>query len=87
MVQLGGGAGFTLEAFHGGIGQSQAGRQHLQGNATIEGDLPSLVDDAHAAAAQFSKQLEVTEACQLRIVGRGLVRLHGSALRVTLGGV
>ena len=39
-----------------------AGQDHLQGDDAVQALLPCLVDDAHAAAAEFLHQLVVAEA-------------------------
>ena len=40
---------------------SSAGPDHLEGDGPVEADLPGLVDDAHAAAAQLAADLVVAE--------------------------
>ena len=34
-----------------------AGQDHLEGDEAVEADLPGLVDDAHAAAAELAEDL------------------------------
>ncbi len=43
-----------------------AGQDHLQGHQTVELALPGLVDDAHAAAAQFVQQFVVADVTDFR---------------------
>ena len=43
------------------VAGEHAGPDHLQGDGPVEADLPGLVDDAHAAAAQLAPDLVVAE--------------------------
>ncbi len=61
VVEACGGAGFALEAFApGGAAEIQVG-QHLDGDAPAEGFLLGLIDDAHAAVAEFADDAEITK--------------------------
>src|SRR5207249_6698144 len=61
MLQRGGGAGFVLEALQLARVHGSGERQYLESDATIEGDLLNFVNHAHAAAADFAQNAEVTE--------------------------
>ena len=56
MVQEGDGLGLVMEAAPFGIVGEDAGFDHLQGHRPVEADLPGLVDDPHAAAAQLAAE-------------------------------
>ena len=57
VLQAGDGLGLGPEAA-GGLGPGVlAGQDHLEGDEAVEPDLPGLVDDAHAAAAQLAEDL------------------------------
>ena len=56
-------------------GQAQAAAEDLQGHPAVERDLPGLVDDAHAAAAQLADDLEVAQALR-----QGIQFVHGRAV-------
>jgi hypothetical protein len=64
VVQLGGRLGFTVEALHSLFGEPQSGRKDFQRYPAVQGSLPGFVDDAHAAAADLVKKLEVSEAVE-----------------------
>ena len=61
VVQLGRRLGLAAEALHRLGRQSQAGGEHLERHLAVERDLPRLVDDAHAAAAELADDLEIAE--------------------------
>ena len=62
MLQLGDRLGLAQESGDGlGPGMS-AGQDHLDGAGAIEADLPGLIDDAHAAAAQLTEDLIAGES-------------------------
>ena len=61
MVDLGRGLGFVLEAGDVLFVDGGGSGQDLEGDAAAEGDLLRLVDDAHAAAADFADEAEVAE--------------------------
>ena len=57
VLQAGDGLRLGQEA-GGGLGAGMgAGQDHLQGAGAVQADLPGLVDDAHAAAAQLAQDL------------------------------
>jgi hypothetical protein len=51
----------AAEALHRLAGQPQPAAEHLQRHLAVERQLPGLVDDAHAAAAQLTHDLEVAQ--------------------------
>ena len=58
-----------------------AGQDHLEGDDAVELDLPGLVDDAHAAAAEFVEQFVFAEAPARRdVIATG--RVAWSALQL-----
>ncbi len=61
VVQQRDGLGFILEPAQLGVVGQESGLDHLEGDGPIEADLPGLVDDAHAAAAQLFQDLVVAE--------------------------
>ena len=68
------GLGLVLEPAQVGVVGQHAGLDHLEGDGSVEADLPGLVDDAHAAAAQLFLNLviaEVADGGAARQVGRG----------------
>ncbi len=70
VMQLGGGLGLIAEALQV-FGVERGGeRQHLERDAPSQRELHGLVDDAHAAAADFAHDLEVAQ----RICGKRLGR-------------
>ena len=62
MLQLRDRFGFRLEASELCIAGMRTGEDHLQGHETIELDVPCLVDDTHAAAAEHAEYLVVFHA-------------------------
>ena len=48
-------------------------QDHLQGHQSVEPDLPRLVDDAHAAAAQFAENLVAGQGRQSRVAATAAV--------------
>ena len=68
VVEQGDGLGLVPEPAQLVVAGEQAGPDHLEGDGSIERDLAGLVDDAHAAAADFAADLVVAEvahaACQ-----------------------
>ena len=68
VLELGDGLGLGQEP-GGGLGAGVlAGQDHLQGDGAVESDLAGLVDDAHAAAAEFAQDLVAREC---RVVTQG----------------
>ena len=70
------GLGLVLEPAQLGVVGQHAGLDHLEGDGPVEADLPGLVDDAHAAAAQLFLNLVVAEVADggaARQVARGPV--------------
>src|SRR5207302_10180813 len=61
VMQMGGGPGLVLEALQLPRIERQGKRQHLQGDAPAEGQLFSLVDDAHAAAADLVQEAKISQ--------------------------
>ena len=61
VMQLGRRLCLTVEASHRLARQAQAGGQDLERHLAVERDLPRLVDDAHAATADFPDDLEIAE--------------------------
>src|SRR5437588_11867970 len=62
VVQTAGGLGLTVEADQDlGIVQPMAA-QHLQGNATAQRLLLSLVHDSHSAPADFPQEAKIAQA-------------------------
>src|SRR5262249_51647195 len=87
MLQASGGFALEFEAHQFVAAGEACAEDHLQRHDTIEADLTSLVDDAHAAAAQFTQNLETSDD-----VGQVVARLHrgrgdGVAGAVERGGV
>ena len=66
VVEQGDGLGLVLEAAQLVVAGEQAGLDHLERDGPVEGDLPGLVDDAHAAAAQLPADLVVAEVADAR---------------------
>ena len=76
VLELGDGLGLGQEAGGGdGVGVG-AGQDHLQGAGAVQADLPGLVDDPHAAAAQLALDLVAGDG-RRGAVGRGEVGLVG----------
>ena len=61
VLEPGGGLGLGAEPGAVGVGRQVRLADHLQRDDPVEALLPGLVDDAHAAAAEFLEQLEVAE--------------------------
>src|SRR5437660_4260821 len=78
-MQSRGGDGFILKALQLPGIQGGGKGQHLQSDATAQRNLLGLVDDAHAAAANFADQAEISESAQLGeiIVARWRVHISG----------
>ena len=70
VVQKGDGLGLVLEPPELVVAGQQPGLDHLEGHGAVEADLPSLVDDAHAAAAQFAADFIVAEIADMSAAGR-----------------
>ena len=64
MVQLGGRLGLSFKASQVPLIQQCLFRQHLDGDASSQGNLLGFVHDPHAAAANFAQDAEVTELLQ-----------------------
>ncbi len=74
VVQVGGGLRLDAEPLDEfGRGQA-AGQDHLEGDKTVQTDLPGLVDHAHGAAGDFLDQFVIAEIAQGGAGGR---RSHG----------
>ena len=84
--ELGGGARLAQKSVAHSRLPRQIGWQHLDRDFTIEIDVDRQVDDAHAAAAELTENLEigsqrVGDARQFRLlVGGGLGKIQGSCL-------
>src|SRR5689334_13957878 len=59
---------FAAKAMEPGGGRGQ----DLEGHVAIERHLPRLLDDAHAAAAEFADNLEITQPPAGRVLGAWL---------------
>ena len=57
VLDLGDGAGLDVEPGDLVVRGVRPGQDHLQGDQAIEPDVPGLVDDAHAAPADFRDDL------------------------------
>ena len=80
--------GLVLEAPQLGVVGQHAGLDHLEGDGPVEADLPRLVDDAHAAAAELFLNLVVAEVADggaARQVGRGLVAVGRAGRKIGVG--
>ncbi len=64
------GLGFILEAAKLVVAGEEPGLDHLQRDGPVEADLTGLVDDPHAAAAQFAPDLVVAEVADGRYAAR-----------------
>ncbi len=64
MVQCGGSLGLDLESLKVASIERACERENLEGDAALERDLVGLVDDAHAAPADFAQQLVVAQAAE-----------------------
>jgi hypothetical protein len=58
-----------------------AGEDHLQGDDAVEFQMAGLVDDAHAAAAEFAEDLVTRQALGCGSGRRAAVSLQGVAER------
>ncbi len=75
VVEQGDRLGLVLEPEQVGVIGQHAGLDHLECDGPVEVDLPSLVDDAHAAAAQLLEELVVAEVADGRAARQvGLAR-------------
>ena len=72
MVQIGGGLGFGMEAFDVGVVGELAREDHLERDGAVEGHLPRLEHDSHAAAGDLADDLVISEVADAR--GRGVIR-------------
>ncbi len=63
--------GLVLKSPKLGVIGQDAGPDHLESDRPVEGKLAGLVNDAHAAAAQFSAQLIVAKVAELGSHGQG----------------
>ena len=66
------GLGLVLEPPQLGVVGQHAGLDHLEGDGPVEADLPGLVDDAHAAAAQLLLDLVVAEVADSETAGQSV---------------
>jgi hypothetical protein len=62
VAQAGGCLGFSAEAGGGGVAGEHAVEDEFEGDIAIEGELAGAIDDSHAAATDFVKQLVVADA-------------------------
>ena len=72
VVEQGDGLGLVLEPAQLVVAGEHAGLDHLEGDGPVEADLPGLVDDAHAAAAQLLVDLVVAEVADAGGLGTDL---------------
>lgn len=72
VIELGGSEGFVPEPLQAGLVDQGSQRQNLEGDASTEGDLFGLVDDAHAASSKLPDDPKVAELPG----GHPLRRLH-----------
>ena len=70
MVEVGDRLGLVAEPPHLVVAGPVPGPDHLEGDEAVEAELPGLVDDAHAAAAQDAEQLVVAEVADLGALAR-----------------
>ena len=84
VVEEGDGLGLVPEAAELGVVCQNAGPDHLEGDGPIERDLSGLVDDPHAAAAQFPADLVVAEVADGVAAGQA-VRRQFTGLRDARG--
>ena len=80
VVEEGDGLGLVPEPAQLVVAGEQAGPDHLEGDGSIERDLSGLVDDAHAAAAEFAADLVVAEVAD-PVAARQGVRVAVAARR------
>ncbi|MFO0890666.1 MAG: hypothetical protein U0790_16170 [Isosphaeraceae bacterium] len=64
-MQPGRGLDLAMKSMHGLRSQAPSAAQDLERDLAIERHLPRLVDDAHAAAAEFAEDLEIAEAAAI----------------------
>ena len=81
MVKLGHRLGLVLKPAELDIVRKHAGPDHLQRHLTVERDLASLVDDPHAASAQFVVDLVIAEIANAVAVLADRSRLHHRSVR------
>ena len=80
MPQAGHGLGFLAKALELLRPRVRPGQDHLQGHEPIEPDLPGLVDDTHAAAAELAEDLVIGDHRRLARHGpAGLARGRSAA--------
>ena len=84
VVEQGDGLGLVLEPAQLGVVGQNAGLDHLEGDGPVEADLPGLVDDAHAAAAQLLVNLVVAEVADAGGLG-WMAGRPGASLAVRVG--
>jgi hypothetical protein len=65
MIEVGRRLGLSVEALDFRFAGELAGQDHLEGDDSIEADLPGAIDDAHAAAGDLLEQLIVAEVADL----------------------
>ena len=82
MIELRGRLGLGAEALHIGVVGELTCEDHLQGDGAIERFLPRLVDDAHAAAADFFEQVVVAEVLDLRAGAGCAVEPHRRRINI-----
>ena len=88
VIEQGDGLGLVLEASQLGVVGQNSGLDHLERDGPVEADLPGLVDDAHAAAAQLFLNLVVAEVADggaARQVARGPVAVGRAGWVVGVG--
>jgi hypothetical protein len=71
MLQTGDRLRLDAEAFQLGSAGVAARQDHLQGDDAIELEMPSLVNNAHAAAAQFGEHFVARHRSALSYHGAG----------------
>ena len=61
MLQLRRRLSFNLKAFDVLLARQPLGADHLDGHDAVEGNLPGLIDDSHAAVGNFFKEHVIPE--------------------------
>ncbi len=84
VTEPGDGLGFGAETREIGFTGMAARQEHLEGDRSIEAQLPGFVDDAHAPATEFSQDLisaNIHVAASRERTGCRRLRRHGDRLR------
>ena len=79
MIELGGGAGFLVEALDVFGVHGQVRRQDLQGDAAVELGIAGAQHGRHAADADRLEQLEVGQPAAVQVIGGGGIGGRGGA--------